>query len=199
MLESLTDNQKGKVKSIISRLLAVNFLNKDKEQDIYYEITAQKKIFEQIFDLLGFELKIAETKRCIYLMPQEPKLRHKFNKEETKWLLVIRLLYHEKLSNISLTGYPLVQFQEIRQKYEAYGLNIPSKGKLEEIFKLFQRYNLIEYNEDVWHNEESMIKLYDGWVFFMDNFTLDEIAAKIKNYTEKGEEANEIYNQNQIN
>ena len=39
MLESLTDNQKGKVKSIISRLLAVNFLNKDKEQDIYYEIT----------------------------------------------------------------------------------------------------------------------------------------------------------------
>lgn len=144
--EVLGDVSRERFRQSANKLLNQCFIlkkNKDTEAD-YRFIIANKLVFEEYMDLLGYELIIREDQGVITVNNQYGTGRVQFSKFESILLLIIRILYIEKMKEVSQIQDVIVLLEEIQEKYSMLTLPKLSKSLMLNALRTFKRFNLIK-------------------------------------------------------
>ena len=181
--------------SLIGKLININYLTAEKEEDKknYYFIVSYLEAFKTYFEIGGMELiHYPNTKTIILKSPYIPKLS--LNKISSIIILIIRLLYQQKLHDTSLTKEIIITTKDIQEKYEHLNINNEERIKktdLEETLKLLKKHNLINYKGTDYYQDDFLITIYSTIKYVLDIDNLEQIITKINTY-KGGEEDEEI-------
>lgn len=150
--ERLTSVQKTTFKDIANKLLASTFLARDKKdnKDNYYFVVSYKEVFDEFFAILGYEVKLDQGIGAIMLSSDQNTGFLKLRRDETIILLILRLLYHERLKETSLNENVVISVLDIHEKYNYLEIKKRiNKTDLVSALRLFRRFNLIETIGDI--------------------------------------------------
>ena len=151
-LEKMTITQQGQFKDTANKLLANTFLSRDKKdnKEAYYFLMSYKEVFDEFFKILGYEIELDIQLGSVKLSGASAANTLKLKRDESLVLLILRLLYHEKMKDTSLNENIVCAVSDIHTKYD----NLEIKKKLNKTdlasaLRLLKRYNLIEITGDV--------------------------------------------------
>ena len=150
--ERLTNVQKAIFKDIANKLLASTFLARDKKdnKDNYYFVVSYKEVFDEFFAILGYEVKLDQGVGSIMLKSDQNTGFLKLRRDETIILLILRILYHERLKETSLNENVVITVLDIHEKYNFLEIKKRiNKTDLVSALRLFRRFNLIETIGDI--------------------------------------------------
>lgn len=150
--ERLTNVQKATFKDIANKLLASTFLARDKKdnKDNYYFVVSYKEVFDEFFAILGYEVKLDQGVGSIMLKSDQNTGFLKLRRDETIILLILRILYHERLKETSLNENVVITVLDIHEKYNFLEIKKRiNKTDLVSALRLFRRFNLIETSGDI--------------------------------------------------
>lgn len=150
--ERLTNVQKATFKDISNKLLASTFLARDKKdnKDNYYFVVSYKEVFDEFFAILGYEVKLDQGVGSIMLKSDQNTGFLKLRRDETIILLILRILYHERLKETSLNENVVITVLDIHEKYNFLEIKKRiNKTDLVSALRLFRRFNLIETIGDI--------------------------------------------------
>ena len=150
--ERLTNVQKATFKDIANKLLASTFLARDKKdnKDNYYFVVSYKEVFDEFFAILGYEVKLDQGVGSIMLKSDQNIGFLKLRRDETIILLILRILYHERLKETSLNENVVITVLDIHEKYNFLEIKKRiNKTDLVSALRLLRRFNLIETIGDI--------------------------------------------------
>lgn len=150
--ERLTNVQKATFKDIANKLLTSTFLARDKKdnKDNYYFVVSYKEVFDEFFAILGYEVKLDQGVGSIMLKSDQNTGFLKLRRDETIILLILRILYHERLKETSLNENVVITVLDIHEKYNFLEIKKRiNKTDLVSALRLFRRFNLIETIGDI--------------------------------------------------
>ena len=150
--ERLTNVQKATFKDIANKLLASTFLARDKKdnKDNYYFVVSYKEVFDEFFAILGYEVKLDQGVGSVMLKSDQNTGFLKLRRDETIILLILRILYHERLKETSLNENVVITVLDIHEKYNFLEIKKRiNKTDLVSALRLFRRFNLIETIGDI--------------------------------------------------
>ena len=158
--ETLTKDQRQTFSDICNKLLTYSFIAKDKKdnKEQYYFVINYKHYFDEFFSVLGHELIVKREIGAIQLVNNNYQSTLKLKKEESLILLILRILYHEKLVETTLNDNVVISVSDIHDKYELLGFKKRIfKTELDRTLRLFKRYNLIENVGDITVSSSKLI------------------------------------------
>ena len=179
---------------LINKLINVNYLTAEKEEDKtnYYFIIAHLDCFKAYFELGGMELTHYQVSKSLVLKSDYiPK--QTLTKINSIIILIIRLLYHQKLHDTSLTREIIITTKELQEKYEHININGEErikKGDLEETLRILKKHNIINYKGSDFLNDDFLITIYSTIKYAIGIDSLEKIQTKIETY-KGGEVQNE--------
>ncbi len=149
---TMTVAQQTQFRDTANKLLQSTFLSRDKKdnRDSYYFLMSYKDIFDEFFQILGYEIILDVPTGSVMLSGSSASNALKLKRDESIILLILRLLYHEKMKNTSLNENIVCQVADIHTKYDYLEIKRKlNKTDLVSALRLFKRYNLIEVTGDV--------------------------------------------------
>ena len=195
MFETILDSstQKEKFRVAANKLLNQCFLLRKKEdtKKEYTYIRENREDFKNLFDLLGYELRINEDQGVIALVSQYDSGRLQLNKADSILLLILRLLYIEKRKEIS-SSYEdgTVIMEEIREKYNMLKIRskpVMDKGMERRMVSLFRKYNIILNLDSDVNLAEARIIIYPSVMMAVTVDNINEYyemtEKKLREYT----------------
>lgn len=188
MLSNLTESERESVKRVINRLLSVNFLVREQDRDDYLLVRRHFDHLQVFFRLMGWELTLDQLHECVFLDSGERAHRRSLSREESIWLLVLRLIYEEKRGELNLSQFPLTTLHEIRAKYETFGLPVINRTRLQEHIRLATRYQLIQVLDSDIRADDCRFQLYHTLVHVVDAGQVEKLEAMLMNYRTGGGE-----------
>ena len=151
-LEKMTVTQQNQFKDAANKLLASTFLSRDKKdnKESYYFLMSYKELFDEFFNILGYEIELDIQTGSVMLTGATASNTLKLKRDETLVLLILRLLYHEKMREASLNDNIVCEVSDIHEKYDYLEIKKKlNKTDLMSSLRLFRRYNLIEVTGDL--------------------------------------------------
>ena len=152
LLHSLSDYSSSErilFQDTLKRLMSEGFLVRDDESDRRFYAFALRR-FQDLCAYLGFtgwELLHHERLHVIQLMRSDGSHRKRFSKDQTSWLLLLRLLYAEQKESmkLSLVRNPVVRVSEVFERYTRFfpGENLRKKTSLIDALRLFHGLKLL--------------------------------------------------------
>lgn len=181
---SLSENEKNRFKDITIKLLKVNFLLRLNNNDNYLFIINHKELLSLFFEYINFEFIIREDKELAYIKSNDDTLINRINKNETLCLLVLRLLYQEKLDIVSLSDQIEITIKELQDKLFSVGFDNQNndrvkKSTLIEMLKTFKQHNIIYYNGDL-SLDNTTIEIYPSIEVAMDFKQMNEVIIRFE-------------------
>lgn len=196
--EQLSSREKEDVTRIVNRLLANTFLIKRPESTRrdYYFIDKNRKIFEGILKLIGWELVVDPPLGVCQAVNRQGTHRLNLRAIDSAILLILRLLYEEKRQRLSITADIMGTVQEIQDQYLAFGFKtrVLEKKHLIDALKLARRYQLLELLDDDETDPSTRFLIYPSILFAVRVDGLRELHARLASYqgvpdSEAGKEA----------
>jgi hypothetical protein len=192
---SLSSSQKEDFKRIVNRLLSIGFLTKRKEDNKrdYYFIENHRDIFSNYFSIAGWELEMDETFGVVHLVNTSNMNRHQFRLYESILLLIIRILYYEKMQELSLAENVIITTDEIHQRFAALKLrNKPiDKTTLKSAVRLFKKFNLLDPLDSDVSQGDARIIVYPTILLAVKVEDIRKIFDKLESYRKEGDEDEE--------
>ena len=151
-LEKMTVTQQNQFKDTANKLLAYTFLSRDKKdnKEAYYFLMSYKEIFDEFFKILGYEIILDMPSGSVMLTGATASNTLKLRRDESIVLLILRLLYHEKMKDTSLNDNIVCAVSDIHTKYDYLEIKKKlNKTDLISSLRLLRRYNLIEVTGDI--------------------------------------------------
>ena len=151
-LEKMTLTQQEQFKDTANKLLLCTFLSRDKKDnnEAYYFLMSYKQIFDEFFKILGYEIELDMPTGSVMLSGANAQTTLKLKRDESLVLLILRLLYHEKMKDTSLNENIVCSVSDIHEKYDYLEIKKKlNKTDLISSLRLFRRYNLIEVTGDL--------------------------------------------------
>ncbi|HIT43664.1 TPA: DUF4194 domain-containing protein [Candidatus Avacholeplasma faecigallinarum] len=151
-LEKMTITQQNQFKDAVNKLLASTFLSRDKRdnKESYYFLMSYKEVFDEFFKILGYDVILDMPTGSVMLVGASAQNTLKLKRDESIVLLILRLLYHEKMKDTSLNENIVCQVSDIHEKYDYLEIKKKlNKTDLINSLRLFRRYNLIEVTGDL--------------------------------------------------
>lgn len=151
-LEHMTITQQGQFKDTANKLLASTFLSRDKRdnKESYYFLMSYKEVFDEFFKILGYEITLDMPTGSVMLSGASASNTLKLKRDESIILLILRLLYHEKMKDTSLNENIVCAVSDIHEKYDYLEIKRKlNKTDLISSLRLLRRYNLIEVTGDL--------------------------------------------------
>ncbi|WP_245669651.1 DUF4194 domain-containing protein [Desulfuribacillus alkaliarsenatis] len=200
MWSQLNQTDQEHLRNIVNRLLAINYLVKEKERTTYLLIRRLRNELQEFFKFLGWDLVIDERHECVFLFTDKHELRKILTKDETIWFLILRLIYQEKRQSLSLASFPIVTTLEIKNKYETFRLPWINKTALEKYVRLCTRYQLLEAIDSNIRADDCRFSLFHTWQYVLD---IDKAGALTKKITllvaqDKEELLSEMAEENEV-
>ncbi|WP_053367799.1 DUF4194 domain-containing protein [Bacillus sp. FJAT-27245] len=136
--------EQKELQEVINKLISVNVLVKELDRNSYYLANRLKPQLEGFFRFLGWDFVIDDRHETVFVTSPTALHRKRLSKEESIWLLVLRILYQEKRESLSLSEFPIVNLYEIKAKYATFQLAAFSKTKLNDYVRLCVHYQLLQ-------------------------------------------------------
>ena len=197
-MDEIRDNpvQKQKFQAAANKLLNHCFLVKKKEENRkdYLFVQQHRELFNEYFDLLGYQVVINESNGVIALVNTSGIGRFRLKKVESIFLLILRLLYIEKRKELSLNDDVVVLMDEIHQKYHM--LQIDAKKQLDKtmlrsFITLFRRYNIVDKIDTDVTLSDARLRIYPSVLLAVPNEQLsmvyDSVMERLNSYVSGGE------------
>lgn len=145
----------------------------------YRLIMANKDQFEGVLDLLGYDLIIRDDLGVITIDNPAGTGRVHFSKLESILCLILRLLYIEKMKELSQVKDVIVLLDEIYEKYDLLKIGRLRKDLLLNSLRSFKRVNLIQNLDRLdTGNMDIRIQIYPSIMLAVTSVSLEE-AYKI--------------------
>ncbi len=151
-LEKMTLAQQQQFRDTANKLLSTTFLSKDKRdnKENYYFLMSYKEVFDEFFQILGYEVTLDMPTGSVMLSGASSSNTLKLKRDESIILLILRLLYHEKMKDTSLNENIVCSISDIHVKYDYLEIKRKlNKTDLVQALRLLRRYNLIEVTGDL--------------------------------------------------
>ena len=175
--EILGDVSKEKFRQTMNRLLNECFILKKNSATAsdYRFIVANQSLFEGVLDLLGYELIVREDQGVITIYNPAGTGRIRFSRLESMLLLILRLLYIEKMREVSQAQEAIVLLEEILEKYGMLKLGRLRKDLLLNALRGFKRLNLIANLDRMDTGDPGIrIQIYPSILFAVTSASLEE-------------------------
>lgn len=198
MWRHLNENDNRTLVELTNRLLAVNFVVRDKERELYYKTRQFEKELRDFFDTIGWDLIIDERHECIFLSSGYSQHRKNLRKDESVWFLILSLLYREKRRELTTSSFPSVTIFEIRQKYETFQLPWVGRTRLDQLVRICAKYHLINVVDRGEYRDESRFQLYHTWQYVIAEESLAVLGERIIKYTDGEEDSYEMVKESQV-
>lgn len=191
-LQGMSNLEQTTFKRICNRLFANCFVIKKNEttKSDYYFILRYRPIFEEYIKVLGYRLDINEEYGVVQMVNQENTNRLNLKLFESIILIILRILYDEKRSELSLSNDVIIDVGEIQDKYLALKIRekLIDKTTMNNTLKLFKKFNLIEPLDKDLTKEDSRILIYDSILMAIRVDDIKEAYKKMEIY--RKEESN---------
>ena len=121
LLQGLSQGDKENFRRICNKLISVCFICKKKEdtRSDYYFLLRHKQLFKQYIEILGYNLNVNEEYGVVQLVNLQNYNRINLKLFESIILLILRILYDEKKSELSLDNDIIIDVGEIQDKFMA--------------------------------------------------------------------------------
>ncbi len=150
--EELNTGQRNMFSRTCLRLLSTGFLARDKvdNKEMYYFLISYKKYFDEYFEIMNYEINLDRENGACQLVHKDSSNILRLKKEETIILLILRILYHQHLSDTSVNDNVVVSIEELHQYYESLELKRKiNKTDLVKVLRMYKKFNLIEPIGDI--------------------------------------------------
>lgn len=189
--ERLSNVQKTTFKDIANKLLANTFLARDKKdnKDNYYFVVSYKEVFDEFFAILGYEVRLDQALGAVMLRSDQNTGYLKLRRDETIILLILRLLYHERLKETSLNENVVISVLDIHEKYNYLEIKKRiNKTDLVSALRLFRRFNIIETIGDITMSNTKVV-IMPTILFAIDTEEITEVYNTVSRIvSEAGDE-----------
>lgn len=194
-LEKLSQREKEDFKRISNKLLSICFLCKknDANKNDYYFILRHKDVFNNYLKVLGFQVEINEEYGVAQLVNTMNFNRVQFKLFDSIILLILRVLFDEKIRELSLANEVVATIGEIQEKFMALKIRdkLIDKTTLNNSLKLFKKFNIINNLDRDLTNEDSRIIIYHSILMALRVDDIKEVYDKINVYRKGGDEVEE--------
>ena len=185
---TFTNTQKNTFADICNKLLANTYLARDKRdnKEAYYFVVSYKDLFEEYFKMMNMQLVVNRDLGTITLENTNSQTILKLKRDESVMLLIVRLLYHEKLKETSINTNIVVSLNDLHAKYDMLEIKRKiNKTDLVAMLRLFRRYNLIEPMGDL-NNSNTQIIIFPTILEALKTEQIDAIYNTIMKLTAEG-------------
>lgn len=177
---ALTDAEYDQFRKAARTLLSRTFIIRgfEKEERLYDFAIRNIRILETWFACADIVLARDEGLGVI-ACHAGPDMRARLSRDETCALLVLRLLFEEKRTEISLAKYPSTLVLDFLQRYRALTDRDLAKTRISDILKKLSSHRLIDVGADA-SDPDGIIILYPSLALALDHAAIEEIGEAIK-------------------
>ena len=192
----LTDTRKNTFSRLCNKLLNDNFIYAYRQEDRndYYEILSMKKLIENYFSMMDFDLVHVDSYKLFYIQTNADRNRIRLKKLDTVIVLVFRLLYHKGSLDINSSSDISITFGKMITEINQTGIfkSQPSMTDYMESLRLLKRYKLIDYNFKDF-KEDNVIVIYPTILYVAKVDSINMLNDKLKTYIAvKGDDEDEV-------
>ncbi|MDR0377546.1 MAG: DUF4194 domain-containing protein [Spirochaetaceae bacterium] len=175
-IAELTDGEFDLFKASLHMLLSRTFIirGREQEEELYDFAIRNIPVYDAWFSCMDAGI-VKDESLGVIAFRGGGSTRLRLGREETCALLVFRLLYEEKRTELSLTSFPSVTVLDFTQKYDAMTNGNLKKTRLEEILRRLQAHKLIEVLSSDPSDAEGLIILYPSLAVSVNKDSLDEL------------------------
>lgn len=192
LYDKFNEKERNVFSTVANQLLNNCFLSRDKKdnKDSYYFVVNYKRTFDEYFKIIQWEVIVLQEIGAIQLISSSNKNLLKLKKTESVILILLRILYQEKIDQSS-SELVKVRVDEIHQKYDTleYRKKI-YKTDLVAILRTFRRFNIIEPQGDVTKGQCEII-IYPTILLAINNISVDVLYNKLQSFEQGGQSSEE--------
>ena len=193
--EDLTIKEKENFKRVCNKLLSCCLICKQKEdiKNDYYFIESHYEVINNYFEPLGFEVEINKSIKACQLINKSGTNKYTFKLIESITLLILRILYSEKMQELSLSQNVVVEVEEVQSRFIALGFKdrLMDKTLLRQSLSVLKRYNIIDTLDRDMTLGDSRIVIYPTIIMVVKSENINAIYEKLDTYKRKGVVDNE--------
>lgn len=189
-LELLNEEERIRIRNVIQSLLSCNFLTREHDAALYIAARRYREELAEYFQVIGWEFSVDERYEIVWLLSTGMAHRRALTMEESIWLLVLRLIYEEKRTGLSLSTFPMTTLAEIHAKYMALHLPELKKTALQRLTQLSKQYRLADVL-DRELSEEARIRLFHTLALAVDGEELSDLHKRLEIYRQRKEDDDE--------
>ncbi|NTV99762.1 MAG: DUF4194 domain-containing protein [Oscillochloris sp.] len=147
--DQLPPSEQSQFAEAVRRLLADGLIWREEEADrrIFTFLLRRRELVADYLGVAGWELRHDERVGAFQIIHREGAHRRRLSRDQTVWLLLLRLIYAEKRERleVSLTRYPVTEVGEIARRYAEFfpGQNVRKRSSLEDALRSFQSLKLV--------------------------------------------------------
>lgn len=185
--DELSSRDKEEFKRVCNKLLSCCLLCKKKEdtRKDYYFIENYRDAINEYLEPLGYEVELNKTISAVQLINKYGHNRLKLKLGESITLLILRILYHEKMEDISLSDKVVVEVSEIQDKFVALGFKdkLMDKTLLKQSIAMLKRFNIVEPLDSNITLGDSRIVIYPSILMAVRMDEINNVYDKLSTYT----------------
>lgn len=194
----LSIKEKENFKKVCNKLLSTCLICKQKEdtKSDYYFLESHLDVINNYFEPLGFEVEINKTIKAAQLINKFGTNKYNFKLIESITLLILRILYSEKMQELSLSQNVIVETEELQSRFIALGFKdrLMDKTLLRQSLKTLKKYNIIDTLDKDMTLSDSRIVVYPTIIMVLRSENINLIYEKLNTYKRKGVEESEEIN-----
>ena len=188
-----TSSEKQLFQKCARKLLEKTFIVRDKDEEnrkMFYFISKNSDFFTRYFTFMGFEILVHKDSGVVMLSnivnenisSSVAVNRFRFKKIESIVLCCLWTLLSDRLHRGSLDKVIKITLSDLNMELEKYDFKKPfDKGPLDEILKLFRKFNLIGTSGEI-GDEDFTIILYPSLQFSLNE---NEFVSFVKDAEKK--------------
>lgn len=188
-----TSSEKQLFQKCARKLLKKTFIVRDKDEEnrkMFYFISKNSDFFTHYFSFMGFEILVHKDSGVVMLSnivnenvsSSVAVNRFRFKKIESIVLCCLWTLLSDRLHRGSLDKVIKITLSDLNMELEKYDFKKPfDKGPLDEILKLFRKFNLIGTSGEI-GDEDFTIILYPSLQFSLNE---NEFVSFVKDAEKK--------------
>lgn len=187
IFKNMDEEDKHLFKRCVRELLEKTFIVAEKNVKLYEFVASESKQIDinNYLSAIGYKVVVEDRMKVAMLQQADEdvdttglkrKNRYRFNANEIKFLVVLWLLYLERMG---YDEYVYVTVGDIIDKCQIYQIKI-KPSDFNKLYSIFKKFNLIDYSNDI-SNEDGKIRLYPSLQFCMD---IKQLKKVVSDYTE---------------
>ena len=198
--DTLSNRDKENFKRVCNKLLSYCLLCKAQEENKndYYFIENNKEAINEYFAPLGYEVEVNKNIKVAQLVNTFGYNKYNFKLVESITLLILRILYQEKMQELSLSQQVVVEVEELQNRFVALNFKdrIMDKTLLKKALRTLKKYNIIDTLDKNMLLGNSRIIIYPTNQTVVRGENVDKVYEKLETYKRKGVKDNEETDRN---
>lgn len=195
LYDSLSIKEKEEFKRVCNKLLSCCLVCKQKEdtKKDYYFIERYSNTINEYFEPLGYELEVNKGIKAAQLINKYNINKVQLKLIESIMLLILRILYVEKIQDLSLSQFITVEIDEIQNRFIALGFKDRAMDKvlLRQALRTLKKFNIIETLDRDMTLSDSRIIIYPTILMILKGDNITDCLKKLETYKRKGVNENE--------